>query len=180
MLTAIFFEPPLTNVTWTLSPWLTTIGGLAAVPRYAVPLTAKLQASVGASCGSTWVTCWRTSTVNFFTGPAGTAGSVGSTFSKGSNAMPFDWASVGAGLSAAAGAAAGRLTTVCVAWPESPLPARAKMPTTIAMIARTAVSATATNSHSRRGPLGGSGGMEATGTSWSGSMMSVGGFTVGS
>ena len=33
MLTAIAFEPPLTKVICTLSPWLTTIGGLAAVPR---------------------------------------------------------------------------------------------------------------------------------------------------
>src|SRR4051794_41202641 len=104
MLTAIFFEPPLTNVTWTLSPWLTTIGGLAAVPRYAVPLTAKLQASVGASCGSTCVTCWKTSTVNFFTGPAGTAGNVGATPGECSELMPLAAANVRAFAAARAAA----------------------------------------------------------------------------
>src|SRR3954447_9710459 len=131
MLTAIFFEPPLTNVTWTLSPWLTTIGGVAAVPRYAVPLTAKLQASVGASCGSTCVTCWKTSTVNFFTGPAGTAGSVGSTRWNCSKSMPLAAASVGA--FAAAGAAAGaaaRLTIVVVV--SEPACASANAPRTMA------------------------------------------------
>src|SRR3954463_10437758 len=131
MLTAIFFEPPLTKVTWTLSPWLTTIGGLAAVPRYAVPLTAKLQASVGASCGSTCVTCWKTSTVNFLTAPAGTAGSVGSTFSNGSNLVPARAASGGA----SAGGPAAVFVVVClttVVVSPDPLLASAKAPRTTA------------------------------------------------
>src|SRR4051812_50209124 len=105
MFTAIFLVEPFTNVICTGSPWLTTIGGLAAVPRYAVPLTAKLHASVGASCGSTCVTCWKTSTVNFFTWPAGTAGSVGATFFNRSHAVPL--AAAGGRALPRAGAAPG-------------------------------------------------------------------------
>src|SRR5215208_8512797 len=59
--------------------------------------------------------CWSTSTVNFFTGPGGTAGSVGSTFWNFSNAMPLASAIVGAGGSAVAAFAAVVLTTVVVA-----------------------------------------------------------------
>ena len=86
----------------TVSPWLTTIGADTPVPRWYLPLTAKLHTSVGARSLETWVTCWKTSTLKVLTDPAGTAGSVGSTRSNGSNFTPFASAAVGAAAGAAA------------------------------------------------------------------------------
>jgi hypothetical protein len=85
-------------------------------------LTAKLHTSVGARSLETWVTCWKTSTLNFLTGPGGTAGSVGSTRSNGSNFTPFASAAVGAAefsvpVAWSAGAAAGAAATGCESLP---------------------------------------------------------------
>ena len=58
MSTCIERSEPFVSVKSTVSPSLTTIGGDTPVPRYALPLTAKLQTSVGASSFETCVTCW--------------------------------------------------------------------------------------------------------------------------
>ena len=106
MSTCIDLSVPLVIEKATVVPSSTTIGVETPVPRWYLPLTAKLQTSVGARSLETWVTCWKTSTSTLVTG----AGSVGSTFSNDSNATPLDSASVGAGASAAGAVAAGAET----------------------------------------------------------------------
>ena len=55
--TSIAFEPPLTSVISTWSPWVTTIGAETPVPRYVLPFTAYDHTRVGASVFDTLVTC---------------------------------------------------------------------------------------------------------------------------
>jgi hypothetical protein len=76
--TSIFFEAPFTRVISTLSPCSTTIGVETPVPRCSTSLTPKDHTRVAGFSFETLVTCSNTSTLNLLTGPAGTAGRVGS------------------------------------------------------------------------------------------------------
>ena len=89
--------------------------------------------------------------MNFFTAPAGTAGSVGSTLAYFSKATPLASASVGAlaGAAAAGVAAEACLTTVVVS-PEPPDDANAKTETTMARTAARAARPMPTIIHSWR------------------------------
>ena len=151
--TFIAFVEPLVSVKSTVSPSLTTIGVDTPVPRwYFLPLTAKLHTSVGARSLETWVTCWKTSTSNFLTAPAGHGGSVGSTRSNGSNSTPSASASVGAAAAAAgvAGAVAAGAAGLATTAVDAPPDARLTSAIAAAMIATSAVSPTAMSVHSRR------------------------------
>jgi hypothetical protein len=145
---------PLTSVKSTVSPSVTTIGGDAPVPRWYLPLTAKLHTSVGASSLETWVTCWKTSTLNFFTTPGGGGGSVGSTavnFSK-LDALGVGKGRGAAGAAAAAGAAVGAGVGAAAtgrAALSSPAVANAKAAARVARRATRAQSASPSIIHSR-------------------------------
>src|SRR3954469_5487750 len=74
--TCIAWLKPLWNVTATVSPSLTTIGGEPPVPERNLPLTPNDHASKDLPSGATRVRCWLTSTRKVLTAPAGTWGSV--------------------------------------------------------------------------------------------------------
>ena len=56
IVTFIALDEPLTSVKSTVSPSVTTMGPETPVPRCSLPLTAKLQISVGARSLETCVT----------------------------------------------------------------------------------------------------------------------------